>query len=172
MRFIVLAVLGLTAASVLSEAAVAAADPVYAPLRLYAGTWHTTRKDLAPGAKPDEIVNECALVGKFFVCQQNVNGSQGSLMIFVPAANKPGHYYTQGVVPEGRATGRGDLEISGDRWVYSSNWDQGGKTTYYRTTNVFNGKDHIHYEQAESSNGKDWKVTNYGDEVRVPARRR
>ena len=108
------------------------------------------------------------LVGKYFACQQTVNGQTGALLIFIPKANNTGHYYTQNVNLQGRASGVGDLEISGDRWVYSSRWDQGGgKSTYYRTTNVFSGKNRIHYEQAESSNGRDWKVTNSGDEVRV-----
>lgn len=152
----------------LACAAAAGADPVYAPLWLYQGTWQLNAKDAPAGGKPEELKNQCALVGRFFVCQQTVNGVPGSLLIFVPDPNKPGHYYTQSVVQEGRATGRGDLEISGDRWVYSSRWDQGGgKATYYRTTNDFVAKNRIHYEQSESPDGKDWKVTNSGDEVRV-----
>ncbi|MGA8028810.1 MAG: hypothetical protein WB992_16830 [Bryobacteraceae bacterium] len=141
-------------------------DAVYAPLWLYNGTWQITRKDLAPGAKPDQLVNQCALIGKYFACQQTVNGEQGSLIVFIPG-NKPGQYYTQSITPQGRATGRQDLEISGDHWIYSSTWDQGGTTIYYRTTNVFTGKNHIHFEQLESPNGTQWSVKNTGDEVHV-----
>ncbi len=141
-------------------------DPVYAPLWLYQGIWQISPQNLAANAKPDELKNECALVGKYFVCQQTVNGQAGALLIFIPA-KQAGRYYTQNVMPTGRASGRGDLEISGDRWIYSSTWDQGGKTTYYRTTNVFTGKNHIHFEQAESGNGSEWSVKNSGDEVRV-----
>lgn len=141
-------------------------DPAYAPLWLYSGTWRVSRN----GANPDELKNDCALIGKYFACQQTVNGTPGELLIFIPA-DKPGHYYTQTVMPQGRAGGRGDLEINGDRWIYSSNWDDGGKTTFYRTTNVFTGKDHIHFEQAESTNHKDWKVTASGDEVHVSGAR-
>ena len=148
--------------------AAATPDTIYAPLRLYEGTWRITRKDLGPGAKPDELKNDCALVGKFFACQQTVNGTPGPLLIFLPIPNQPGHYHTQNVNQEARASGIGDLEISGDHWVFSSRWDQGGgKTTYYRTINQFSGKTHIHFEQQESSNGKDWTVKNSGDEVRV-----
>jgi hypothetical protein len=143
-----------------------ATDPLYAPLWSYQGTWHVTSKNAI--AKPDELKNQCALVGKYFVCQQAVNGQIGDLLIFIPGANNAGHYHTQNVNLQGRASGVGDLEITGDRWIYSSRWDQGGgKTTYYRTTNIFQGKNRIQYEQAESSNGKDWKVTNSGEEVRV-----
>ena len=142
-----------------------ASDATFAPLWLYQGTWHVTRSNFAPGAKPEELVNRCALVGRFFTCQQTINGKQGNLLVFVPA-EKPGHFYTQNITPEGRATGRADLEISGDHWTYTNTWDEGGKTTYYRTTNVFTGKSKIHFEQEESNDGKDYKVTGSGDEVK------
>jgi hypothetical protein len=148
-----------------------AAASAYAPLWAYQGAWQVTRANLAPAAKPDELVNQCALLGKYFVCQQTINEKQGNLLVFV-AADKPGHYYTQNITPEGRATGRADLDISGDRWTYTSTWDQGGKTTYYRTTNIFTGKDKIHFEQAESPDGKDYKVTGSGDEVKIAHGRR
>jgi hypothetical protein len=161
-KLLVWCILGLNA----SSAAPSSSDSVYAPLRLYDGSWHITRKDLPAGAKPDELKNQCALVGKFFACQQTVNGEVSALLIFIPT-DKPGHYVTQNVNSQGRALGGGNLEISGNRWVFSSRWDQGGKTTYYQTINVFNGRDHIHFEQQESSNGKDWTVKNSGDETRV-----
>ena len=69
---------------------------------------------------------------------------------------------------EGRAGGRDDLEIAGDHWTWSSRrQDQPGKITYYRTTNVFVAKNRIHYEQAESADGKQWMAKDSGDEVRV-----
>jgi hypothetical protein len=141
-------------------------DSTYAPLRLYAGSWRVARKNLPAGAKPDELTNQCAQLGKYFACQQTVNGAVSALLIFIPT-DQPGHYFTQTVTPQGRATGRGDLEISGDHWVYSSVWDEGGKSTFYRTLNDFTGHDHIHFEQQESSNRKDWTTKNSGDEVRV-----
>lgn len=142
-----------------------ASDATFAPLWLYQGTWHVTRSNFAPGTKPEELVNQCALVGRYFTCQQTINGKQGNLLVFV-AAEKPGHFYTQNITPEGRATGRADLEISGDHWTYTNTWDEGGKTTYYRTTNLFTGKSKIHFEQEESSDGKEFKVTGSGDEVK------
>lgn len=149
----------------LAEAAWAA-DSTFAPLWLYQGTWHVTRGNLASGSKPDELVNQCALVGKYFTCQQTINGKQGNLLVFV-AAEKPGHFYTQNITPEGRATGRAGLEISGDQWTYTSTWDEGGKTIYYRTTNVFTSKNKIHFQQEESTDGKDYKATGSGDEVKA-----
>jgi hypothetical protein len=131
---------------------------------LYNGTWQVTRKD---SQKPDILVNQCARVGRFFTCDQSVNGGLSALLVFIPRADKPGQYYTQNIRPEGRATSRGDLEIDKDVWTFLTNWDNGGQTTFYRTVNTFVGKTRIRYEQSESSNNKDWKVTNSGEEVRV-----
>jgi len=139
-----------------------AADP-YTPLWLYSGSWRVTHKD----QPPEKLTNQCSLVGRFFTCEQTVNGVAGNLLIFIPVPDKPGHYYTQNVRPEGRASSRGDLEIQGDRWVYTSTWDQGGSTVYYRNTNVFAGRNKITYEQAESTDNKSWTVKNSGEEIRV-----
>ena len=145
-----------------------AADPVYAPLRAYEGTWQVTRKDQPAASKPETLVNQCSLLGKYFACSQTINGSQGGLVIFIPTG-KPGRFWTQTIMPEGRATGRDDLEIAGDQWTYMSRRDQDGKTTFFRTTNKFTDKNHIHFEQAQSNNGTDWKTGSTGDEVRVGA---
>jgi hypothetical protein len=143
-----------------------AADSTFTPLLAYQGTWRVTHSNAASGAKPEELMNHCAALGQYFACQQTINGQAGNLVVFI-ATGKPGHYYTQNITSQGRATGRADLEIAGDQWTYTNTWDQGGKTTYYRTTNTFTGKNKIHFEQAESSDGKDYKVTGSGDEVRV-----
>lgn len=155
--------------TVASALAATNSDAAYAPLWLYDGNWQITRSG---AAKPDKLVNACALVGKYFACQQSVNGVPGNLVIFIPT-NTPGKYHTQNLTPEGRATGLANLDINGDHWIYNNTWDQGGSTTYYKTTNVFSGKSRIHYEQLESSDNKEWKTTGSGDEVRtgpVPAK--
>jgi hypothetical protein len=145
------------------------ADATYAPLWLYQGTWQVTRKSADNATGAEQLVNRCALLGKYFACQQTVNGSERGLLIFIPS-EKPGHYHTQTITPEGRATGRADLDISGNRWTFLSRWPQeNGKITYYRTTNVFTGKDHIHFEQSESQDGAEWTVKDSGDEVRARA---
>jgi hypothetical protein len=140
-------------------------DSEYAPLRLYQGAWEITPKSAAAGAKPDHLQNQCDRIGKYFACQQTVNGKVSALVIFIPAG-KSGHYFTQAVMAEGGAGGRGELEIAGDDWTYLGKDEENGKTTYYRTTNHFTGKDHIHFEQAESSDGKNWTVKGSGDETR------
>lgn len=140
-----------------------APDP-YAPLRVYSGNWEVTRKG---ATKPDVLTNQCTVLGQYFACGQTVNGAPGGLVVFIPVKNEPGHYYTQTIMPEGRATGRDDLRIEGNQWTYTSRRDEYGKTTFFRTINVFSDKNHIHFEQAQSSNNKDWTVQNSGDEVRT-----
>ena len=139
----------------------------YGALWRYQGTWQIVSKNRA-AAKPETLVNQCAVLGHFFACGQNVNGTPGGLVVFIPSG-KPDHFYTQTIMPEGRATGRDDLEISGEQWIYTSRRDEGGKTTYFRTTNSFSGKNRIHFEQSQSSNGTQWDVQSSGDEVRVGA---
>ena len=137
-----------------------------APLHLYQGTWEVTRTN---AAKPDRIVNQCSEIGHYFACQQTVNGAAGSLLVIVPTA-QPGKYHTQVIEPSGRATGLSDLSIEGDRWSFFSRWNDGSKTTYYRTVNTFSGKNRIHFEQDESPDGKTWTTKNSGDEVRSVGR--
>ena len=141
----------------------AAADP-FVPLTLYTGTWQVGHSG---GAKPDMLVNQCTKTGHFYTCDQSVNAGPSALLVFIPRSEAPGHYYTQNIRPEGRATSRADLEINGDTWTFLSNWDNSGHTIYYRTVNTFSGRNHIKYEQSESVNGKDWKVTGGGEETRV-----
>ncbi|HEX4228074.1 MAG TPA: hypothetical protein VHZ07_05350 [Bryobacteraceae bacterium] len=137
-----------------------------APLWLYQGAWHVNRSG---SQKPDQLVNQCAELGHYFACQQTVNGVSGNLLVIVPTGQH-GKYHTQVIEPSGSATGLSDLSIEGDRWSFSSRWNQGDKITYYRTINVFSGKNRIHFEQDESPDGKSWTTKNSGDEVRAAGR--
>jgi hypothetical protein len=110
--------------------------------------------------------NDCAALGKYFACQQTVNGSVVGLLVFI-STGTPGHYYTQILLPEGRATGRDEMEISGNQWIFTSSRRDGSKTTYYRTVNAFSGKSRIHFERDESTDGKQWVKTGSGDQVKV-----
>lgn len=70
---------------------------------------------------------------------------------------------------ERKATGPGtwcDLEIVGDRWVYSNEETDKGKKTYWQIINVFSGSDRIHFEVQRSDDGKKWETTMSGNEVR------
>jgi hypothetical protein len=150
--------------SFLLASAMFAADPAFKPLWQYQGTWEFTMN--TPGSKPatNKIQNDCAEIGQFFLCQQTVDGKVAALLTFTPSPTKC-HYYTQAVLPDGHAAGRGELEIEGDRWTYPSKEEESGKTKYYRIVNLFSGKDRIHFERSESVDGKAWTVLASGDEV-------
>lgn len=143
-----------------------ASDDVFEPLRLYSGIWLVRPANRSPAETPERLQDLCLQVGSYFTCQQTKNGKLGALLIFV-AAGEPNHYHTQAVLPDGQATGRGELKIEGNRWTYSSKEQTDGKTVYYRTLNQFTGKDRIHYEQAQSFDDEHWSISSSGDEVRT-----
>lgn len=128
--------------------------------RAYDGAWRV-------GAQGrDELVNLCKQIGRYIACQQTRNGKTLGLSVFV-GSKKPGRYYTQEVTLEGMPGSRSELEIDGNRWVYSGKGRERGRTVYYQTTNIFAGADHIHYERAKSGDGIHWTVIATGEEVRV-----
>lgn len=148
----------------MASTAVWAADDAYTPLELYNGGWRVQKA----GAAPDTLVNHCARTGFYYMCEQVVNGKTSALVVFVPA-DAPGKYHSTVVLPSGEANGPGDLTIDGNRWVYIGKSVDGNKTTWFRTTNIFTGKDHIHFEQAQSTDGTHWTTGRSGDEDRIPA---
>jgi hypothetical protein len=157
-------------ASQSAKTANVAVDP-YAPLRLYAGKWEVHP---AGGEKTGETVhleNRCAKVGEFFACNQIVGGKNIALVIFLPLhplENGGYAYRNQALRAEGENAGTwGALEITGDRWVYSSDATDKGKKTYSRVTNVFSGSDKIHFEVQGSDDGVNWTTNMSGDEVRA-----
>src|SRR5579884_3481651 len=115
--------------------ALLALDP-YEPLRLYNGAWTSHDHNPKSGDSITHIVNTCGLVGRFFACQQVVNGAAPTVMLYLPSG-PPGHYYTQALSSELQAYGRGELQIDGNRWTYSGQGEENGKTIWHRTINVF-----------------------------------
>jgi hypothetical protein len=143
-----------------------AANPAFPPLQQYEGAWQVTRTESGSPMKPYRLVNRCAALGIYFACEQTVDNKPTALRVFIPAGS-PGRYYTQSILPEGRATGLDSLEISGNRWTFSSRRQEGGNITYFRNTNVFVDKNHIHFESAQSPDGKKWTVQMSGEQYRL-----
>lgn len=148
----------------------AANDP-YTPVRLYDGNWELVPAGADKPATPMRLENHCAKVGEFFACNQIVNGKNEALVVFLPthALEKGGYAYrNQGLRTNGDSGGTwGDLEIVGDRWVYSNENNDKGKKTYHRTINVFSGSDKIHFEVQSSDDAVKWTTGMSGDEVRM-----
>ena len=139
------------------------ADPTPV-LKKYGGTWQITRKS-APGKK-EQLRNDCALAGTFYACQQSSNGTVSSLLVFTPTP-QPNYFNTQNVLPDGRATGKGDLTIDGNKWVFTSTWNGGATVTRYRTTDTFVTLNQIHFDQEESTDGTHWQLKDSGEQVRA-----
>ncbi len=146
----------------------ASGDP-YAPLRLYEGAWevHVTM----PAKKTDKIVNHCAKTGTFFSCEQEVNGKTTALVVFLPTGKTTSgaqEYRMQALQPDASAPQDwSQLVIDGDTWLYSWDSKEAGKTTHWRNTNHFTGKDQIHFELQSSEDGSTWKTQLAGEEKRV-----
>ena len=138
------------------------ADSTYAPLLRYQGIWHMGNA----GGVSEELVNRCNRIGRYFACEQTVDGKLEGLVVYIPA-KVSGHYYTQAITAEGRASGRSELTIDGETWIYSGTGEKDEQGFSHRTVNIFNGEDRIHYEQQRSSDDKTWTTTSSGDEVRV-----
>lgn len=158
------------AAAESAKTANATSDP-YAPLRLYDGKWDAVT---ANADKPGETVhleNRCAKAGDFFACNQVVNGKSAALVVFLPlhALENGGYaYHNQALRPDADGPGKwGNLEIVGDRWVYSNEEIDKDKKIYWRTVNVFSGPDKIHFEIQRSEDGTKWGTTMSGNEARV-----
>jgi hypothetical protein len=161
-RHVALAAIAFAAASFLSASAQTFPDSVYTSLWNYNGTWKVS----IPGKPTDTLVNHCARTGLFFACEQIVNGNSGALVVFVPLDTE-GHYRTNPITKAGNAMGPGELEIKGNHWTYMGKSEEGGKTTWYRTTNDFSDENHIHFEQSQSTDKTTWEVQRTGDEIRI-----
>ena len=145
-------------------------DSIPGPLSMYEGkwqvTWNAAQNSTAPAKKPNLLENQCSKIGRYFACQQSVDGAPTELLVFV-SLGQPGHYATQSVMPDGRAGGRGELLIEGDTWTFSGSWNSGGRTIYTRTVNLFKGRNRIHFEQSESFDRAAWTAKASGEEVRI-----
>ena len=152
-----------------TAAAPAPTDAAYVLLELYNGSWESVAGGGA-NAKPVHLTNHCARTGRFFVCEQVVDGESKALVVFLPlgASGTTQNYLTQGLmVTAGKPGDWNRLEITGDRWVYSSEGEENGAKVYWRTVNTFSGPDKIHFEIQRSADAKTWQTTMSGDERRV-----
>jgi hypothetical protein len=147
------------------------ASDAYTPLALYNGGWDSKSGDgTDKAAATVHLVNHCEKTGRFFVCEQVVNGKSEALVVFLPVgvSGDSLRYRTQGLSAKADKPGDwGNLVIVGERWVYSDDETENGKTTHWRTVNVFTGSDRIHFERQRSADGITWTTVMAGEESRV-----
>ncbi|MDQ2840263.1 MAG: hypothetical protein M3Y72_04325 [Acidobacteriota bacterium] len=156
-----------------SASALQAEHDPFAPLTLYGGTWTVKAQHPwsggAPGT-PDKLVSHCERFTSYFTCEQTVNGKTQGLIVYT-AGSSPGKLNSRFVSPDGLAGGRGDVTLIGNNWTYLDKPPLTLKGKWSRVENVILDRDHIRFEEYESSDeGKTWTETNFGTEERtVPA---
>jgi len=161
------------------SAAQPAPDP-FVSLMVYSGSWTVKTEHpwsgSAPGT-PDHLVSKCQHFTQYLACEQTVNGKTlspffQSLLVYT-AGTSPGNLHTRFIVPDGQAGARGDLTLDGNHWTYLDKPPAGlphceSRSNWSRTENFLLDRDHIRFEEFESSDeGKTWTKTNSGTEERT-----
>ena len=119
-----------------------------------------------PAGAADQLISRCRRFTAYFACEQTVNGAPASLIVYT-AGDQPGRLNTRTITPNGLAGGRGDLTLLGSRWTYIDRPPASLKGDWSRTENIVTDRDHIRFEEYTSSDeGKSWRLTNAGEEVR------
>lgn len=149
----------------------ASPEDAYKPLQLYDGAWQVNVTQ--PKPKTDHLVNHCARTGKFFSCEQQVNGETGALVIFLPTGpaekGSPSAQSYRTLVALSDASKPGDwghLTIDGSVWTYTWTSLDGDKVVSWRNVNRFQDNDHIHFELQRQDPDRTWKTQLAGDESR------
>jgi len=159
-----------SAAAIAPSAAEPAAPSPFAPLLVYRGTWKVTADRPWSGAAPgavDRLRSDCRIFHAYFACEQSVNGKPLALIVYT-AGEAPLEYHTRTIGPGGLAGGRGTMRIEGHRWTYLDKPAAGLSGPWSRVENVIVSPDRILFEEYESADeGKSWKQTNRGAEVRI-----
>ena len=144
--------------------AASAADKAVGPLKVLEGRWTIS---LSSGQRLF-LANTCAALAKAFVCEQVVDGSPAALVVYSPIPGSPNAYKTLAADYSAATAGPWSrLTIEGPRWVYQSAVMEDGHAVYRRTTNDFDGPNHIRLTQERSADGKTWETTLSGEETRT-----
>ena len=156
-----------------AEAQPPLATDAFKKLEIYDGDW-TVRADHpwsgAPSGNDDHLRSRCQRFSAYFACEQTVNQKPLALIVYT-AADAPNRFHTRTIATDGRAGGRGDLVLDGNRWTYLDKPLSGLKGPWSRTENTIRDENHIRFVEYESSDaGKTWVQTNAGFEVRLMRR--
>lgn len=143
-------------------------DP-FAKLAIYDGAWtvHASHPwSGGPAGSADQLISRCHRFAAYFACEQTINGAPASLIVYT-VGDESGRLNTRTITPNGLAGGRGDLTLAGARWTYVDRPPASLKGDWSRTENLVTDRDHIRFEEyASSDEGKTWRLTNAGEEVR------
>jgi len=143
-------------------------------IRAYAGTWdiaidHFDTAQSKAAHEKTALHNDCWNSGGYFACNQYVNGESKVLIVFTynPGKNE---YTSYQIPPGGGEPGSGRLLIEGNVWTYPWQVDEGGKTTWFRVVNVFDGPDKIEFRQEFSTDQVHWTLMAKGTEIKTSSK--
>jgi hypothetical protein len=139
-------------------------------ITILAGTWKTNGQSLdtdfsKAGRDTSTLRNDCWRSGEFYSCDQFVNGESKALVIFTFNPGD-GTYNTYAIIAGGKPATSGKLKIDGETWTYEKPQDSDSKPPYFRTVNVFEGANTIHFSVEFTRDNQHWTVMTQGVETR------
>lgn len=144
-------------------------------IAMFAGTWTSSGSiGTSDSPKPTQVrgTNVCrwsSAAHAFLVCDgvatigsSTVQNHQLSVYTYDSASK---HYGFVSIA--GAHVGSPDLTLSGNTWTYSGKFtDAAGRTTYFRTLNVFDSPTRYRYIIESSNDGTHWTQTGSGVSTR------
>jgi hypothetical protein len=138
-------------------------------LNVFAGTWKADIQNFKTPYSEDStasytLVNQCWKTGAFFVCNQSVDGTSRSLLVF---SFKGGDTYKEVAISADTGIGsNGTLLVDGGVWTFPGEQHKYGQVTYFRTVNIYNG-DSLDYREEYSTDQQTWTLMSKGHETRA-----
>lgn len=146
-----------------------ASPPQWKKLSAFLGTWksHGQLFD-TPFSKSKEVdsTTNCfwSKSGDYMICDQTNSMPAHQLTIY--SAGKGGDFVAYTIGDPGVPPHMTKLTLNGNTWTYSSDFENNGKKTYFRTTNSFTSPEIYTFEAQYSEDGKHWKTMAQGSSRR------
>ena len=147
------------------------ADP-NAPLSAFVGRWEGggTFYDTAmskAGTITSKTDCEWSPQSHYLVCEQSITDEKGThqqLTVYTPSEN--GSDFTYYTIAGSNAPFTGKVKIEGNKWTYDNSFEQDGKKTEVRTTNLFTADEET-FKTEYSVDGGAWTTMLDGKSHRV-----
>lgn len=105
--------------------------------------------------------------GHYLICEQSISDDKGThQQLTVYTADSQGGGFTYYTITGSAAPFTGKVKIEGNKWTYDNSFEQSGKTTEVRTTNLFSGEDES-FKTEFSVEGGPWTTMLDGKSHRV-----
>ena len=139
----------------------------------YTGTWKGQTEKFntsysKAGHETDTIHNDCWRSGDFYVIHQTVNGKPAPVLSVYTYDSKAGLYHVNSIPTDGSDPGTaGTLIIKGNVWIFPWEYNNKGKTVYFRVVNSWSSAHAIEYRQEFSNDKVHWTLMAKGTEIKT-----